>query len=34
MAPYGQKLAQEQVARAAAVVSGVQKAYFTQFLVD
>ena len=35
MAPGGQKLAQEQVARAAAaVVPGVRKAYFTQFLVD
>jgi len=35
MAPGGQKLAQVQVARAAAqVVPGVQKAYFTQFLVD
>jgi len=35
MALGGQKLAQEQVARAAAVVvPGIQKAYFTQFLID
>lgn len=35
MASGGQQVAQEQVARAAAaVVPGVQKAYFTQFLID
>jgi flagellar basal body-associated protein FliL len=35
MAPGGQQLAQGQVARAAAaVVPGVKRAYFTQFLID
>jgi flagellar basal body-associated protein FliL len=35
MTPNGQKVAQEQVARAAAtVVPGVEKSYFTQFLID
>ncbi|MGC8605848.1 MAG: flagellar basal body-associated FliL family protein, partial [Desulfomonilaceae bacterium] len=33
--PDGQKIARQQVAKAAAaIVPGVQKAYFTQFLID